>query len=497
MLRVIQQLQEESDTQSGLILDRFLQIRKLESKLVEIQSLNISLMRSSAASRINPNAANASSPVNDAANELVEPRQLDANLLELSLISQRGALFQSFLHERANDDLNNIDEDGTARRIMMNGKDKRYYGDNGLLLTSGLRKRVRELLNSYLVIDAFLMKRNIDKAMTMDEYDPSIAPTSTCVDDVFFILKKVIKRSISTYEPEVITSTVQTVLKTLDNLYIQTFQQKMSMAFAGQELTGRSADRSLDQAKISYMIVLNNLDVSTEYTERLVADLRQDVAAGIWANEKKDMEAATKALDNLAAISKKFQNLLQSRMEQLMAQMLKPRVRPLFQDAYREVKYVLDEEEYNEVEVEELFIKRFRQGFNTLILLYHRTLTENNFRLLLSLLLDVVSVQWEKIVLQTRFNQYGALRFDKDLRTAIHFLSGLTDWLYRDRFTRLSQMATLLNFEEPSEIYECWGAKAGPVSWRLTVTEVKKVLALRYVFFSLSVQRFTFDSYSS
>lgn len=34
------------------------------------------------------------------------------------------------------------------------------------------------------------------------------------------------------------------------------------------------------------------------------------------------------------------------------------------------------------------------------------------------------------------------------------------------------------NFQ-PSEIYDYWGAKAGPVSWRLTVAEIKKILALR------------------
>lgn len=33
MLRVIQRLQEESDTQSAAILDRFLQNRKLEAKV--------------------------------------------------------------------------------------------------------------------------------------------------------------------------------------------------------------------------------------------------------------------------------------------------------------------------------------------------------------------------------------------------------------------------------------------------------------------------------
>lgn len=131
-----------------------------------------------------------------------------------------------------------------------------------------------------------------------------------------------------------------------------------------------------------------------------------------------------------------------------MNQVLKPRIRPLFQESYREVKYVLEEDEYNEADIEEKFVKRFRQGFNHLIHLYKRTLTENNFNTLMDLMLDIITAQWERIVSQTRFNQYGALRFDKDLRSIILYLSSITEWLSRDKFTRLNQMSTILNFEE-------------------------------------------------
>lgn len=111
---------------------------------------------------------------------------------------------------------------------------------------------------------------------------------------------------------------------------------------------------------------------------------------------------------------------------------------------------MLEEEEYNEADIEERFVKRFRRGFENLIHVYRCTLTDNNFSTLMGLLLEALTSQWERIVFQTRFNQYGALRFDKDLRSVIHYLSTLTEWLSRDRFTRLNQMSTLLNFEEVS-----------------------------------------------
>lgn len=176
---------------------------------------------------------------------LADPRQLDANLHELALISQRASLFYSFIHDRANDEL--------ERSETTQGKENNKRQENGLSSSSGLAKRVKGLLNSsYLVMDEYLLKRNVDKAMRMDQSVAADGEISTCVDDVFFILKKVIRRCITTSEPDVMAATVGTILKVLDAGYLQVFQQKMAVAFAGQE--PRGSERSTEQAKIQYMV---------------------------------------------------------------------------------------------------------------------------------------------------------------------------------------------------------------------------------------------------
>ncbi|KAI7863063.1 COG4 transport protein-domain-containing protein [Spinellus fusiger] len=482
MLRVIQRLQEEADTQSSTHLDRFLQARKLESKLVEIQSLSITKTRLNTMNRSTGIQPTPSPVVSEATHALVDPRTLDINLLELSLISQRSTLFHSFIHERANEEMETFAHDEKQEDIIMNGKDKRYYGDNGLLLSSVLTKRMKEVMNIYLVIDEYLLKGNVEKAMLLDTYDPDVGHTSTCVDDIFFILKKVLKRSITTCEPEVVRSTVRAVTRVLETGFLQLLEQKMNTTFSGHESGSRNAEKLLEQAKINYMVVLNNMDVSTEYTHQLVKELIVEANELVWKNKKQDIDSVEQMLVELEAVTEKFQRLLKNGIEQLMSQILKPRIRPMFQESYHEVKYVLDEEEYNEADVEDLFVKRFRNGFDVLMNLYRSTLTTNNFSVLVGLVFDATALQWERIIAQTRFNEYGALRFDKDLRSIVQYFSGIVEWLSRDRFTRVYQMSTLLNFEQPSEIYEHWGSKAGSVSWRLTVTEVKKIMALRLDF---------------
>ncbi|KAI9263690.1 COG4 transport protein-domain-containing protein [Sporodiniella umbellata] len=484
MLRVIQRLQEESDKQGIAILDRFLQTRKLESKLVEIQCLMITMLRNNAvaANRTSPNSLSVPNKTDGDSNPLVDPRQLDVNLYELSLVSQRTILFNGFISERANDEMEKLDHD--EQKLMMKGKESRSYGSNGLLIASGLTKRVKELMNSYLVIDEYLLKKSIIKAISLGDHDTSMPHTSsTHVDDVFFILKTLLKRSISTSDPELILSTVRSLLKTLEAQYINHFQQKMSTVFTSHETTGRNSERAIETAKLNYMIILNDLDVSIDYTNRLAKELQSDIARGIWFNEDSDTIRVASAIDKFKGIVDKFSHLLKHGIEQLVNQILKPRIRPLFQESYREVKYVLEEDEYNETDIEERFMKRFRNGFGRLIQSYKRALTENNFSTLMSHLLDFITAQWERIVFQTRFNQYGALRFDKDLRSIIVYLSSITEWLPRDKFTRLNQMSIILNFEEPSEIHDLWGSdKSSPINWRLTVNEVKKILSLRLEF---------------
>lgn len=247
-------------------------------------------------------------------NPLIEHRQLDANLYELSLISQRSALFNSFINERASDEMEELDSDENEKEMVMKGKDSRYYGNNGLLLSSGLAKRVRELMSSYLVIDEYLLKKSIDKAMKLDDYDPSTSQTSTCVDDVFFILKTVIKRCISTYETETVAATVRTTMKTLEIAYLNQFQQKMSTVFTAYDTTGRNAERAIEIAKVNYMVILNNLDVSAEYTHRLAKEVEPNIRNGIWFDEENDIEKTLGYIQDFESMADKFKQLLQASM---------------------------------------------------------------------------------------------------------------------------------------------------------------------------------------
>jgi len=75
--------------------------------------------------------------------------------------------------------------------------------------------------------------------------------------------------------------------------------------------------------------------------------------------------------------------------------------------------------------------------------------------------------------------QLGGLQYDKELRALVGYLTSVTTWTIRDKFARLSQMATILNLERVGEILDYWGPNSGPLTWRLTPAEVRQVLTLR------------------
>lgn len=73
----------------------------------------------------------------------------------------------------------------------------------------------------------------------------------------------------------------------------------------------------------------------------------------------------------------------------------------------------------------------------------------------------------------------GGLLLDREIRSLVSFLTNVTTWSIRDKFIRLSQIATLLNLEHLSELSDIWGGGNDDIDWKLSGQEAKQFLALR------------------
>ena len=113
-------------------------------------------------------------------------------------------------------------------------------------------------------------------------------------------------------------------------------------------------------------ILLNDLDVSASHMDRLVKDLLgAPVIPQSFSAE--EVDAARASISSFSSIVPKFQSILRVGVEQLFNQLLRPKLRTLLTDVYKDVSYVLDEDAYTAAEYQDVVRKRFVKAWEGLV----------------------------------------------------------------------------------------------------------------------------------
>ena len=169
-------------------------------------------------------------------------------------------------------------------------------------------------------------------------------------------------------------------------------------------------------------------------------------------------------------------------MEQL-ANSITSRLRPIL-DAVGTISYELTEAQYAENEVNNPWVQKLLYAVDTNVTWLQPVMTTNNYDSLVHFLIDFIVKRLEVIITQKRFNQLGGLQLDRDTRTLVGHFSSMTQRTVRDKFARLTQMATILNLEKVTEIEDYWGE----MTWRFTPAEARRILGLRIDFKPEAIQ---------
>ena len=193
-----------------------------------------------------------------------------------------------------------------------------------------------------------------------------------------------------------------------------------------------------------------------------------------------DREKVKSCLTELADSNNAFKQALNAGIEQLVST-ITPRLRPVL-DSVGTISYELSEAEYADNEVNDPWVQRLLHSVETNVAWLQPLMTSNNYDTFVHLIVDFIVKRLEVIMMQKRFSQLGGLQLDRDARALVSHFSVMTQRTVRDKFARLTQMATILNLEKVSEILDFWGENSGPMTWRLTPAEVRRVLGLRVDF---------------
>lgn len=88
---------------------------------------------------------------------------------------------------------------------------------------------------------------------------------------------------------------------------------------------------------------------------------------------------------------------------------------------------------------------------------------------------------------------------DREIRAIINYISSVTNWPIRDKFSRLKQIAIVLNFESITDVLDYFNLNAdgsrnnsspsNMVTLWLTPNEVRQILKLRVDFASEDIRK--------
>ncbi|KAM6981071.1 conserved oligomeric Golgi complex subunit 4 [Aplochiton taeniatus] len=477
---LITHLQQECDRQAQKIVDKFIQQRDYLNKFQIVQS---SMMK-------------------NVPTERIEPRELDPVLMEVTLMNARAELYLRFLRRRVMADF----EVGDAQSITP----EHQQTVEKLLKHCILSRGMQELIGYYIPMEEYYMRETVNKAVSMDACDKGQL-TSSMVDDCFYIVKKCISRALSSSSIDCLCAMINHSTSVLESDFREVLYNKLRQGFPATTLQdiqrGVSSAVSLMQsslqqgkfntlgiesaehAKAAFLVTLNNVEVCSENITTLKRNLENDCSKlftqGAGSGEQAKIDSC---LSDLVNTSSKFKDLLQEGLTELNTTAIKPQVKPWI-SSFLSISHNIEEEEFNEYEANDPWVQQLIINLEQLMAEFKAGLSPIIYDTLTSLMTSLVSMELEKTVLKCTFSRLGGLQFDKELRSLVAYLTTVTTWTIRDKFARLTQMATILNLERVTEILDYWGPNSGPLTWRLTPAEVRQVLALRIDFRSEDIKR--------
>ncbi|CAH2323864.1 conserved oligomeric Golgi complex subunit 4 [Pelobates cultripes] len=479
---LIRHLQAECDQQADKVVDKFIQQRDYHRKQVQN-----SMMRASST-------------------EKIEPRDLDPILAEVTLMSARTELYLRFIKRRVLSDF----EVGDAMAAE-DVKQEHQQSLDKLLNHCLLRCTMQEVIGCYITMEEFYMRESVNKAVAMDTCERG-QMISSMVDDVFYIVKKCVGRALSSSSIDCLCAMINLSTTMLESDFKEVLCNKLRMGFPAttfqdiqrgvtsavslmqsslqQGKFDTKGIESNDEAKMSFLVSLNNVEVCSENITTLKKNLENDCNK-LFSQDVGGEQARAKidsCLSDMASVSNKFGDLLQEGLGELNSTAVKPQVKPWI-NLFLSVSHNIEEEEFNDYEANDPWVQQFIVNLEQFMSEFKAGLSPVIYENLTSLLTSLIAMELEKVVLKSTFSRLGGLQFDKELRSLIAYLTTVTTWTIRDKFARLSQMATILNLERVTEILDYWGPNSGPLTWRLTPAEVRQVLALRIDFRSEDIKR--------
>ncbi|KAF7634353.1 Cog4 domain-containing protein [Meloidogyne graminicola] len=475
-------------------------------------------------------------PQCDKQSKRINPIELDLLLSEVTLMHTRAELFWRFLKRRLNrsTDLEKGRKEGKSsnepkgdestindpllneqqefeseesRKMYLEKMEKhREERDRKLDLVlnrSGLNTRMQELLGKYVLMEQYYMVNSVQKAISMDTSEDG-ALTSSLLDDVFFIVRKSIRRSISSSSIDCICAMLNngvTILETEFFKYIsapiksgypsvgwtteayQTAQSAYTAVLQQSKVGGETAVTSgVEKQRNAFLIGLNNMRSAIDCISTLKVGLAEDFEkylSQITPLESKKLENAVCQLDDFTKRLEQYANLgIVKLCDAAFRTKLKSGA-----DEFLELPHILSDEELSDFEINDPFMSNFILQLDKQLIRFESLLVPENYKMLVSCCAGEVAQQLERVIFKCSFNRLGALFLDREFRELSSYLSSIASWNIREKCARLSNIIALLNsssLDEAMQLLEQLNTSLSAAM--LSQNDIKRTLCLREEF---------------
>ncbi|XP_053675501.1 conserved oligomeric Golgi complex subunit 4 [Anopheles nili] len=412
-------------------------------------------------------------------------KDIDSLIGEITIMHSRAELYVKFIKRRCTNDL---EKSSLAQDV----KEQRLTELQSLLQKSRLNTQMQELLGTYLLFERYFMEESVLKAIGLDKLEDG-QQCSSMLDDVFFIVRKCIRRSNGTQSLDGVCAVINNAASCLEEDFLKALKAPLKAgyptgyidlaqaynAFQSSIQQGRLQTSDTDQARGRFVAALNNADMSTEFIETLWKMMTEETEVTFPAMSSREKEKLDSCLGGLKSVGDSLKALIDFGFQQLRSSAIKPRLHP-WVDQFLTHNHNLTEEELASYEASETFVQFLIVQIDGLLNSFKVALTPRNYDALVSIVTTEITARMERAIKKTTFNRLGGLVLDQEVRALASFLTGATSWSVRDKLAKLLQMGTILNLETVSELPEYW--ESSSASWRLTANEARSILALRIDF---------------
>jgi hypothetical protein len=376
------------------------------------------------------------------------------------------------------------------------------------------RKISARLITPFNIMSTFFFRRSVEKAFQLDESPSglSLNPSKpldgtppyiiSAVDDVMYIVNTVLQRSISTSQRDIISSVIPTVGRVLGSDFIGMIQRKMrDESYPKPAISGGFPP---EDKIIAFIVLINSLDIANDYIGRIVTTRLSGSAQTNGTSHDhpstanaltelfpfdRDAAFVTSTLTTLnTSFASKASELITDGLHVLFNQVIKPRLRPVLSDTFRDTDYSLSEEGLSEIaranetdmgenEFMDAVSLRFEHSWDALMKPIGRLMTERTFASLLEQTAKYLARVLEKRVwsFSGRTNGLGAVRMERDFAGIVGVICRGGKYGIREIFARVLQVLMVINMEEDEWDEVKGGEEEEGMNW--VISEEERVRA--------------------